>query len=159
MAPDRLDAEMNRVFILEPVFEAKLDHVIGTNKWIPSALVGEDRVAIEFVMDEVDIEASIVVNEGLRDFLGTADMEIANGFVFNPNGPVEHMAMVHQDWNLHVTLHRVGHSIAPFLTIEIQDDDDIRELFEGVFGIQLNLEVKEETNSEASMYGMESEEY
>ena len=135
MAPDSLDAEMNRVFILGPECEAKLEHVIGTNKWIPSALVGEDRVAIEFVMDEVEIEASITVNEGLRDFLGIADMEIANGYVFNPHGPVEHETLNHLGTPLNITIHRVGHSIAPFLTIEIKDDDDIRELFEAVFGI------------------------
>jgi hypothetical protein len=143
-----MDDEMKRVFLVNIPDEAKLDHVIGTNKWIPSALIGEERVAVEFVMDETSIEASIVVNEGLRNFLGDTDMRIANIYAEDPNGPVASRKLYTFDALLNITVYRVGHSIPPFIAIGIRNEYDIRELFECLFHIPERAELPDEPDSD-----------
>ena len=126
--------------------DGRIDHRIMTTKWIASALVNENRVAVEIDANEGSIQASIKITNDLTEFLGADEMESLEEFMANPNGPVEHIIVDEGHPIAPIHAYRVGHSIPPFITIDLNGPRYIALLFEAVFDIPRAATLREESD-------------
>jgi hypothetical protein len=94
-----------------------------------------------------EIEATVTLGPELQPILGPANYEDVEHFIDDPNGSVDHAALLTTQEHLtglFVEAFRVGTHVLPFLVIKVRNTRYMRVFFRRFFGVPMDYELPPE---------------